>query len=893
MHCTEFIIRSGRGRRAAHDATCAGGKGAHLLQLVAQRVSVPPFLIVTTHAFDSATRPVQKRVDQRLAQLEGHDTKTIEAAATEVQQWIRGCRLPTHIWEHIGTRIDEHLRSVPTFAVRSSVVGEDSEEHSFAGQMDSFLNVPRDVVMRTIVDVWASAYAPRALGYRIHKGLPLTNISTAVIIQAMVPAACAGVLFTRDPETREPVCVLSAGYGLGEGIVADRVETDTYRVDHAGRELSRVVRTKTARVVAAHSGGTRTTGLDRAQRDGPVLQPRQIKRLARMGARLERVFGSPQDVEWALDGRGRLSILQTRPIVYATQTPGRSLKRLWDNSNIVESYPGLTSPLTFSFVRDCYEFSFRNAAYGFVLDKRDLRDDAHMFENMIGLLDGRVYYNLFHWYKMLSFLPGYTQHKKSWDQMIGIGETVPFPQTRISMLNQAYALVMVGFRLLTVGRTARRFFRHFDRGYPRFRDLDFSDYSACDALSTFRALRREFTAYWHLTLYNDFSAMKYYDWLRRLCTRWCRSGNVSLHNDLLCGEEGVESTRPVMALLALTAMVNAEPVYRRLFAHTDPSVIWSHLQLQPEHHALKSAFDQYLQAYGDRGTEELKLERPSFREQPEAVVALVKAYGQRGMTAEQVNCNESRVRRHSEQVIRTEIRNPLKRAVLSFVLRKARRAVAQRENMRFARSRLFGVVRRLFARLAQIFVDEGVLALRDDLYFLQMSELFAAVESASVTRDLQNLADMRRREYERFKQTEPVPRIVTTGLPQRTTFSRPATHPGGGRHEDGDARARVLQGTGCSTGCVEGSAWIVTDPTAADRDGTHVLVARSTDPGWVFLMIRSHGIIVEKGSVLSHTAIIGREFGIPTVVGVEGATRLIQDGSRVHLNGATGEVRCA
>jgi pyruvate,water dikinase len=811
-----------------------------------------------------------------------NDQDSIRSISSQIQDMVRNVRFPWHLRRRIRQATSAVYSEGSTFAVRSSVVGEDSLEHSFAGQMETFLHVERDRVVHFVSQVWASAFAPRALLYRVHRGLPLTGISTAVIVQQMVNSESSGVVFSRDPQSQAETCVISAGYGLGEGVVQDLVDVDTYQVGRDATIKTRDVGTKLRRMVGNAGTGIRLETVPRHLRTIRVLDDHQILELTDVARKLEKELGHPQDIEWAY-AKGQLFILQTRPIVVPGHSSG-SHRRIWDNANIVESYPGLTLPLTFSFVRECYAVSFRQAVKGFLLRYREVESESHIFTEMIGLLEGRVYYNLLNWYTMLSYLPGFRQYRTSWDKMIGIAKDIPFPERRLSFSNRCYAHLVVLYRLLTVQRNAHRFFKHFGPAYRRYQGRDFSRTQLAGLVSTFRDLQQEFSQRWHLTLYNDFAAMKYYDWLGRLCGRWGLQRFTNLHNDLLCGEAGVESVRPIHSLLSICALIRQEPRFLRLFARTDDRMIWQAIQGQPMFSPLRFALNQHVTAFGDRGLEELKLERPTFRDQPEALIALLRSYLQRGTSFEPFAQSESDLRMKAESKVRRHLHNPLKRGLFAFVLRNTRRAVANRENMRFARSRLFGIVRRLFGRMADLFVDQGLLKRPEDFYYLTLPEAFGYIQGHSATQDLQRLADLRRQEYKTFQQRTPPNRLHTEGAP----YPVPAAAPTSPRSGNGD-----LSGTGCSSGQVHGAAWVVSDPRAADRAGAYILVAESTDPGWVFLMIRSRGIVVERGSVLSHTAIIGRELGIPTVVGVRSATSRIKDGQTIWLNGSTGEVRCA
>jgi phosphohistidine swiveling domain-containing protein len=216
------------------------------------------------------------------------------------------------------------------------------------------------------------------------------------------------------------------------------------------------------------------------------------------------------------------------------------------------------------------------------------------------------------------------------------------------------------------------------------------------------------------------------------------------------------------------------------------------------------------------------------------------------------------------------------------VLINARRAIANRENMRFERSRLYGIVRRMFQHLGQLFAQKGLMAEASDIFYLTMDEVFGFVEGAATTLDLKSLIALRQAEYARLEQLHLKDRILTTGIPYLSPLEELGT---------AAAEGNSLQGTGCSSGVAEGVARVVLSATEAPTGGEYIIVARATDPGWVFLMIGSKGIVVERGSLLSHTAIIGRELGIPTIVGVRDATRLIPDGALLTMDGKTGVIR--
>ncbi|MCH7515882.1 MAG: hypothetical protein IIB08_01925 [Bacteroidetes bacterium] len=236
----------------------------------------------------------------------------------------------------------------------------------------------------------------------------------------------------------------------------------------------------------------------------------------------------------------------------------------------------------------------------------------------------------------------------------------------------------------------------------------------------------------------------------------------------------------------------------------------------------------------------------------------------------------------AEQIIRKELRNPFKRFVFRFVLKNARRSITNRENMRFARTRNFGLVRNIFRQISQRFVEQRILKKESDIYYLTVNEIFDFIRGTSTNCNLAALVKIRKAEYANYSLITLPDRFQTIGIPYLNKLNKDPKF---------KSSNNSLQGTGCSSGIVKAKALVVIDPSSINGESGHILVARSTDPGWIFLMVSAKGIIVEKGSVLSHSAIIGRELGIPTIIGVTDATGKIPDGAIIEMDGSNGEIQ--
>lgn len=874
---TRFIIPFSD-RSARLSETTVGGKAWNLWRLHDAGFTVPQWWVVSSDLFEMVIGPHRQTIDDLLGAADFTDPVAIDRIAAVIREKILDADLPAAFHDALAKALAGTSDSA-TFAVRSSVRGEDSASHSFAGLMESFLNQRAADLADCIQRVWASAYSVRALSYRWEAGVGLTDISAAVVIQEMVMATRAGVLFTRDPASRQKVCIISAAYGLGEGVTSDLVDTDTYRIGWDADHITKQVPKKNQSVTTRREGGTVVKPLAPSKQRDAVLSDDQIRELRNLAVRAEADFGTPLDLEWAFDDDGRCWMLQARPIVF-TQRP--DWVRIWDNANIVESYPGVTLPLTFSFARELYERTFQQLVVRAIFFNRSYWRRHPLFHDLFGLIDGRVYLNLLNWYQMLSLLPGFEKRKSAWDQMFGIGVQIDVPRTALSVANRISVAAVVIKALLSVRRTRRRFDAWLRDIESEFLSRDLAVLDEIELVALYQQLMVKITERWYLTLHNDFCAMTYYDWLQSLCRHWTAGDHPNLHNDLLRGQTKIESIAPSRSLDRLARMFADRTDYKALLAMSKDRAIWQRIHDEPEFAVLKQALDRHVQDFGDRSMEELKLEVPSFREAPERLLDLIRDRLAGTITVEDMEDQAMRARRDSELAMQRSVRNPIKRSVLQFVLWQARRSLGNRESMRLARGRLYGGVRQLFQRIGKLLEEKGLLGTPRDVFYLTVSEIADFIHGAAVTQDLRAIVALRRAEYAAHRTHEPPGRFQTYGLAYLGVPSVAVA---------GAPGSNTAQGIGCASGVVTGVARVILEPGTARIEAGDIIVARSTDPAWVYLMTACKGIVVERGSVLSHTAIIGRELGIPTIVGVPKATTRIPDRATVTIDGQTGQIR--
>ncbi|WP_394831449.1 hypothetical protein LVJ94_33545 [Pendulispora rubella] len=888
--CDRIVIGGVGEKKAPLPARLVGGKGANLDLL--RELPVPRWFCVTTRAFEHLVSDLRYRFAARLATLAWATDDEVIAFAGELRQAARACALEADDERRILENFDALFGPETWVAVRSSAVGEDGSQASYAGQMDSYLFVTRAELIDRIKDCFASAFSDRALLYRRKQGAePLPH--AAVIVQEIVRSEVSGVLFTANPSTGDHgEAVIAAAYGLGEGVVADRVEADTFFIHRATRQpRDRQIRNKGTQVVFdQHAGrGTCIAEVPNVRAHAPALDDVQLDTLISMGERALALFGCPQDVEWAIDAEGKIYVLQARPITTLKTPPEPTgTRRVFDNTNIVESYPGVTTPLTFSFVRKGYEIVFRQTARAFGIAESTLVQERATIANMVGLVEGRIYYNIENWYRYYSLVPGLERNLEAWKQALGLKDaTARVPRSPARLLQELRVRANAVRNFIGLRRDLASFQRRMADFQRRFRSQSVDDLSADELLLLYESLFDDLIRHWEPTTVNDLFAFNFHHVLGRFIASSGFEDHPSLQNDLLCGERGMESVEPVRSVLALTQRIRESDALRRLFdTERHDERVWRSLCEDPAHETFRAQVERHIELYGDRTVEELKLETSPLSENPASLIALCRGYLHAGTTFEQFQERETRIRSGAERTVAERLRRrPWTRLAFAFLLEETRRAVRNRENTRLARSRMFGMVKRIFRAMGRRFCEQGLLGDAADIFYLTVDEIEAAIRGSAVTRGLGEVVAMRRREFRAFAERDTESRIVTQGIVSAHRAAGPA------RTSPEVAPASLLRGQGCAPGVVRGRARIVRDPKGAVIQPDEILVAAMTDPGWVFLMVAARGLVVERGSILSHTAIIGRELGIPTIVAVDGATRHIADGAELEIDGGLGTVR--
>ena len=822
----EFI----RFDNASEDAGFAGNKAARLAELLAAGFRIPAFFVIGSHA--------------------SHEV----------------CRTALHT--EIGSAAKRLCQDGRLVAVRSSSVEEDGSQNSFAGQFDSFLHVATGNITDHAYKVWDSAFSDHIGAYRESLDASGEVPLPAVIVQQMVNADVSGVAFSAEPVSGDRnTAVVAATRGVGEALVSGECQGDTWHVGSNGRIKLRALESAT-----------------------PVLRDRQIRKIAKLVRAISEHYGSPQDIEWAIED-GRLFLLQSRDITTLNGTGTPDSYALWDNSNIVESYGGVTTPLTFSVARSAYQEAYRHFGRVLGVCEREIARNDRAYEQMIGLIQGRVYYNLLNWYRLLMLTPGFRFNKKFMEQMMGVTEGLPQEALPVAEDNSPFAACRAIFGFARVAqRLLTKLFRHNSRVKKFHRQLDdalqpvdLKSLTLNELLDSYEELEGRVIPAWDTPLINDLYCMIFHGALRALCERWLDDDLAGVHNDLVSGEAGIISLEPVRRMKKMASIAARNP---KLASALRDGSMESISRLIDSHRTFRGELDAYLERFGDRCLDELKLESQTVADDPQP---LLRAVGQLARVAnkQQENSVSDNARANAEVKIDECLsRSPVRRFIFSVTLKLARARVRDRENLRFERTRVYGRVRAIFVEIGSRFRELDVLNDSDDIFYLSAGEINGVIRGTGSSSRMSALVDCRRQEFADYAASDDPPRRFITRGPAQLASSMQAAP-----SVEGHASEVSRSGQACSPGIVRGPVRIVRDPRDAEIRQGEILVAQRTDPGWVMIFPLVTGMIMERGSLLSHSAIVARELGIPAVVGVEDACNWLEDGDWVELDGASGTIR--
>lgn len=739
----------------------------------------------------------------------------------------------------VTKRFENFFQLHTKIALRSSMISEDNADSSFAGLFETLLDVTIENWESSLFKIYSSVKSHRVVEYIERKKLQV-DLQMAVVAQELIEVEKSGVIFTRSPVFPTSAIAIDAAFGMGEGVVSGLADVDHYQF------------TRTKDLI-----------LLRSQNQKPVLTEEEQFQLIDLSLAMEKKIGIPSDIEWGFKN-SRLYLFQIRPIT-------RSFESLtyFVDTNLSESYPGTVSPLTASFVQKAYENVFRESAQIMGAKGKKLEALSGHYAKLISSVDNHLYYNLEHYYAALRSLPGGEKNIDNWHKMIGgrvTGQDIPVHKTELSVSETLFTL----YSLLSLAFNRKKKFDTFLKSLDSLRTEIESETkrikNSNDAALFLNNLVDRPLGF-GLTVVNDIFIMMGLGILTKALKK--KGIDEDRVIDLLKTSDGVDSVKPLEHFNELVKSLRAGFV--EAFSHqklamgfTPYTEVFKQLESEGWSKDIES-LKLFLTNYGDRSFEELKLESLPMRNNPVLVKELLIWATKNPSLYKETIKKESNLKMGW---------------FLTKVINFTRESIAMREATRLWRGKFYHLLRQAVLNVGEKLKTEDESWSQYqmlDLFSINHHEWKAFAEGKLSKEQIQKMMNERQEWKSRKKHyPEIIPWVASEALPDMNLM----------------VNSGALEGQGVSPGIAEGIALVLDNPNEAlNLDFKNfILVTKNTDPAWVYIMSRSQGLISEKGSLLSHTAIIGRELNIPTIVGVKMATQKIKNGERIRIDATKGTI---
>ena len=849
-----------------------GGKGANLGELSRiEGIRVPDGFCITTEAFKriiGQTSSINELLG-RLSLLQVEDRDRIVELSGELRRVIEGAAIPEDISEEI-TRHLSTLGENDAYAVRSSATAEDLPAASFAGQQDTYLNIiGREAILKHVSKCWASLFTERAVTYRLQNGFDHRSVQLAVVVQKMVFPQAAGIMFTADPVTsNRRVLSIDAGFGLGEALVSGLVNADTYKV-RDGKVIDKKISTKKLAIYALRDGGTKVQEIEPGQQNRQALTDEGIVRLAHTGRTIEAHFGRPQDIEWCLVG-DEFYIVQSRPITTLYPIPEAS-----DQGNHVYVSVGhqqmMTDPMKplglslwqLTAGRPMYEAGGRL----FVDVAPDLASPVRrrIIVDVLGKSDPLfkdAMMTILERGNLIESLPD--ENDEQGPGKSSTGAPPPDYQTL-----KDYDPTIVSDLI----RRSQASIEELRQSIQTKSGSDLIDF----ILEDIQQLRKSLSDPQNFGVI--MTGMNASSWINEKIEEWLGEKNVA---DTLSQSAPNNITSEMgLALLDVADAIRPYPEVIEYLQHARDDDFWDELVKVHGGWEARDAISAYLAKYGMRGAGEIDITRTRWSEKPTTLVPMIL----RNIKKVEPGEGKRKFEQGRQEALEKEqeLVDRLKR--LPEGERKAeetkrmiglvRNLSGYREYPKYAIVSRYFLYKQALLKEAERLVQANVIHGKEDVYYLTFEELREVVRTNHLD---YRIISKRKGDYKFYEKLTP-PRVITS---DGEIIS--------GEYKREDLPAEALVGLPVSSGVVEGRARVTLNMEDADLEDGDILVTTFTDPSWTPLFVSIKGLVTEVGGLMTHGAVIAREYGLPAVVGVANATRLIKDGQRIRVHGTEGYV---
>ncbi|WLR51027.1 phosphoenolpyruvate synthase [Bacillus tianshenii] len=863
------------------DLAIVGGKGANLGEMARAGFPIPTGFCITTRAFKAFIQTSDKMDDYfaQLNALQSDDYTALQTIGREIREHLTSLRIPEQLREQIVSTWYEAGEQY-TYAVRSSATAEDLPTASFAGQQDTYLNIKgEESLLMHVRKCWASLFTDRAISYRTKNGFNHKDVYLSVVVQRMVKPEISGILFSSDPVTgNRKVTSIDASFGLGEAIVSGQVTADLYKVKD-GEIITKQIGRKEIAIYSLPEGGTKTRRLSLEQQGQQVMTHEQIINAAKLGREIEKHFGKPQDIEFCLE-KGTLYIVQSRPITSLFPLPDVAMDplKVFFSFGHPQMMTHAMKPLALSVWRTVFPFG---------------KEEPQLESKVMLIAGGRLYIDPSELLRLKGPRQVFPKIIRNADDRIAraLAEVTNRPDFKKKHANpQTFKKVS---KLLPVGTKIIRnlWFKDLDTAVSEINDAMKERLAASkQALSEVNGAARirfiqqdlghTFTFLFHHVVHYLYAGFISGFVVKKRAKEWL--GNEEIYHTISKGLRGNVTSEMGMQIGDLADIARENKALIAYLEQAKDDSFYEQVAEVEGSERFAAAFHEFMERYGMRCAGEIDLTLPRWREKPTLIVSSILGHiksVEPGEHRRRLKANQQEAEEAAESFI-TEVRSmrggkhkakSLKRWIQMYM-----DLGGLREHPKFLLIQLFDLYKEAIKEEADKLVAKGIISQCDEVYYFNLEELAQLIEG-SLQKPQQLIQE--RREQHKWNQKLIPPRVMTSEGEVVT-----------GDRKDIEAPPGSYVGTPVSAGIVEGRARIVLRAEEASLEKGDILVAPHTDPGWTPLFQSAKALVTEVGGMMTHGAVVAREYGIPAVVGVEGATKEIKEGQRIRVNGSKGYI---
>jgi pyruvate,water dikinase len=862
------------GKIAQEDYPLVGPKAANLSALACAGFLVPEGFVIPITAYNKFLEKLG--LNERIVEVFNGADLDDEVVLDRTSKRVKDLILSTDIEGHVRAEFGEAFEGMgkdSLWAVRSSAVAEDLPDASFAGQQDTFLNIPSEEVPEHVKRCWASYYNVRAIAYRHNVGIPQTGGGIAVIVQRMVDARSSGIMFTHDPLDQDGRHILiESSWGLGESVASGLVSPDRFQCDwRNGKVLKREISHKTKGIfLSRRKEGV--VDLEESKRDVPSVSDEELRRLTEIGIRMEELFDGPQDVEWAIEGE-KIYFLQSRSITTLVKEGEELYTRAYGD----EYWSDVTSPFFFSVLGE-YLTDIVNHEGAKIMGYRELVD-----KDLLRLHKGHIYFNaevleavfiynpkFSRTKELLNYFPEKDQERIA-NARAKLGKRL-WAEVRIALLDPDGMITRTdkAYRAWADG-----FVKNMRNGFDR---LDLRTLNDAELESTFRSMEQAYLKHYRLIRYGMVThSIGTNLMVKRWLSDWLDDKSGLLYSKLVSGLEDNKTIKTNIALAKMAASARSDPLVLRYLKTAPSSQVLEAIRTDLNFAGFKRELELFMDEYGQRShTRELYF--PRWVDDPKLVIDIVRSLIEApDIDFEKLEREKIQERLATEKEVLQRIGHLrlgfAKKRLFKIVLKFAQIYLVFRENQRFYLDHMLMRQRRLFMEYGRRFAERGWIDRPDDIFFLSKEEIFQIGREGKA--DVRSKIESNRREFDRYRNKLP-PKFLRGNF----EFDDPVV-----RLDD----SRKITGVSASPGVRKGRVRVVDSiDHLSEVKESEILVTSNTDPGWTAVFSKIGGLVTETGGILSHGAVVSREYGIPAVTAVKGATKILKTGQQVTLDGNDG-----